>query len=410
MPPLLLLLPFIAMLLAIAVVPLVNRHHWEKRYPLYALGLGALSLVGMSVNGLDLVRLGHTAHEYVSFIALVGSLFVISGGIHLGVRRESTTLGNVAFLAVAAVLANFIGTTGASMLFIRPWMRLNRGRLRPYHIVFFIFTVSNVGGGLTPIGDPPLFLGYLKGVPFWWVLTHCWQPWLFAMSALLILFYIVDRRNIASPVEPDPGTTPLISGAWNFAFLLVVLGAVFVKSPPFLREGLMLAAALGSYLTTPRAVHAANAFNFEPIREVAWLFLGIFATMIPALEILQANAPQLGLSAPSDYYWATGLLSGLLDNAPTYLAFLATAFGSVGLSLDHEMPAFLAAHGAKLAAISCGAVFFGAMTYIGNGPNFMVKAIAEQARVPMPGFFRYIYAYAIPILLPVFLAVALLFF
>ena len=412
--PLWLLLPFTAMLLAIALMPFVFKHHWERAYHYWALFFGTIGVTGYLATGGSLHRVLDTAHEYVGFIALIGSLFVVAGGIHISVKGEAKPWVNVVFLAVAALTANVIGTTGASMLFIRPWIRMNRYRITGFHIVFFIFIVANVGGCLTPIGDPPLFLGYLRGVPFWWVLTRCWQPWAVALGTLLALFFVADTFNFRRAPVPirDAETREKrwrVTGLRNLGFLAIILGAVFVERPLLLREAIMVAAAALSWFVTPKDLHRANSFNTNPIREVAWLFLGIFATMIPALDYLQAHAAGFGLRSPMHYYWATGALSGVLDNAPTYLAFLAAAFGSAGLSMDTGMHEFIASHDRTLVAISISAVFFGAMTYIGNGPNFMVKAIAEHAKVRSPDFFRYIWAYSLPILLPVLVLVALIF-
>lgn len=414
-PPLFTLLPFVALLLAIAILPLLHRHHWERYYHWWAILLGVVS-VGYTLGVRhDTLRVLHTAHEYLSFLAMVGSLFVVAGGIHIVVKGEAKPWMNVLFLAVASVISNLIGTTGASMLLIRPWIRMNKYRITGFHIVFFIFLVANVSGCLTPIGDPPLFLGYLKGVPFWWVLEHCWQAWMVALALLLAIFFVFDTINFRKAPRPvrDQATAHeswRFGGLRNLLFLGVILGSVFINHPAFLREAIMVGAALASWLITPREIHEANDFNLEPIKEVAWLFLGIFATMIPALDYLQAHAASLGLHSPMHFYWATGLLSGVLDNAPTYLAFLATAFGLYGLDLNTAMPEFLQKDGPILMAISIGAVFFGAMTYIGNGPNFMVKSIAERAKVETPSFFGYIVRYALPILLPVCFIVAILFF
>lgn len=414
-PPLFTLLPFVALLLAIAILPLVRRHHWEHYYHWWAILLGALS-VGYTLGVRhDTLRVLHTAHEYISFIAMVGSLFVVAGGIHIVVKGQAKPWMNVLFLAVASVISNLIGTTGASMLFIRPWIRMNKYRITGFHIVFFIFLVANVSGCLTPIGDPPLFLGYLKGVPFWWVLEHCWEAWLIAMGLLLAIFFVIDTLNFRKAPRPirDEATAYerwRFDGLRNLILLGVILGSVFVNQPAFLREAIMVGAALASWFMTPREYHEANDFSLEPIKEVAWLFAGIFSTMIPALDYLQAHAGSLGLHSPMHFYWATGLLSGVLDNAPTYLAFLATAFGLYGLDLNTAMPEFLQKDGPILMAISLGAVFFGAMTYIGNGPNFMVKSIAERAKVETPGFFGYIGRYSLPILLPVCFVVGILFF
>jgi len=411
------ILPFAALLLCIALMPFIHKHWWEHHYPKVALGLGLITVIYYVAVLRHGERMLLVAHEYVSFIALIGSLFVVSGGIHIRVKGEAKPWVNCLFLFIGAVLANLVGTTGASMLLIRPWIRMNKYRVTSFHIVFFIFIVSNVGGCLTPIGDPPLFLGYLKGVPFWWVLEHCWEAWLLAVLGMIAVFYAFDRPNFlrASAAVRERETA---SGSWKFdgtrnlLFLGVILGAVFVRHPAGLSEALMIGAAVAAYFTTPKPIHEANDFTFAPIKEVAWLFLGIFATMVPALDYLGSHAGQLGLDTEMKVFWLTGALSATLDNAPTYLAFLAAAMGRHELSLNSaaDMQAFMAAHDHELIAISLGAVFFGAMTYIGNGPNFMVKAIAEQAKVKTPTFSGYLFKFAVPILLPFFVVVSLLFF
>jgi len=414
-PPSWLLLPFVFLLAAIAVMPFLFKHHWERFYHCWSVFLGSICVGYYLFVSHNAGRVVHTAHEYLSFLALVGSLFVVAGGIHIMVKGEAKPWVNVVYLLFAAIIANLVGTTGASMLLIRPWIRMNKYRITGFHIVFFIFIVSNVAGCLTPIGDPPLFLGYLKGVPFWWVMQHCWQAWVVAVGALLAIFFIMDSINFhRAPMQVREAETAhetwKFGGLHNIIFLAVILGSVFINNPPFLREAIMVAAALASFYTTQKEVHNANDFTMGPIKEVGWLFFGIFATMMPALDCLQTQACALGLNTEMQFYWCTGALSGVLDNAPTYLAFLATAFGSAGLNIDTGMPEFLAQHGHFLIAISVGAVFFGAMTYIGNGPNFMVKAIAERAKVETPGFFRYILCYSLPILLPVLFIVGMLFF
>lgn len=407
----LMIIPFGVMLLAIALMPFINLHWWEHNYPKVALALGLftggyyLLVLGQAH------RLAEVGHEYASFIALIGSLFVVAGGIHIGVRGEATPLRNTVYLAIGAVIASFIGTTGASMLMIRPWIRMNKYRITTFHIVFFIFIVSNVGGALTPIGDPPLFLGYLKGVPFFWTTVHLWYPWLVTVGALLLIFVVMDTINFRRAPEVirelETGYEKFrVDGKRNFTFIAIILGAVFLPSP--WRELIMVAAAAGSYFYTPKQVHEMNHFNFHPIKEVAWLFLGIFGTMIPALDYLQLHSDTLGVETPVQFYAFTGVLSAMLDNAPTYLTFLAAALGQQGLDLGNsaDVAAFSANHPHILEAISLGAVFFGAATYIGNGPNFMVKAIAQHAKVHTPSFFGYILHYTLPILLPLLAAVA----
>jgi Na+/H+ antiporter NhaD/arsenite permease-like protein len=452
------IIPFVTLLMAIAVAPFINKHWWEHNYPYVAIGLGLITVVYYLVFLQSPTRLVHTLVEYVSFIMLIGSLFVVAGGIHIRIRGKSEPLSNVFLLAIGAVLSNIVGTTGASMILIRPYLRANKYRIKPFHVVFFIFAVSNMGGALTPIGDPPLFLGYLKGVPFFWVLQELWEYWLIGMTLLLAVFYVIDRRSFAALPEgvqrevdehPEEGN---VEGAQNIFFLALILVAVFITDPPFVREALMAAAAAGSYFTTKKTIHRKNDFNFMPIKEVAILFVGIFATMIPALDWLEANATVLGIQTAGQFYWATGILSSFLDNAPTYLNFLSAQIGlfvspetvssvqalvaakaGIASSLPANIsPDILAAyqtllrhhydlivagsvpvsdiavcyiignHPVHLESISIAAVFFGAATYIGNGPNFMVKSIAEQAGVACPTFFGYIVRYTLPVLIPIF--------
>jgi Na+/H+ antiporter NhaD/arsenite permease-like protein len=413
----LMILPFVLMLLAIALMPFISQHHWERHYHKIAVVLGGITTSYYVFVLNQPGRMLHVGHEYLSFLALIGSLFVVSGGIHIRVKGEATPEVNCVFLFLGAVLANVIGTTGASMLLIRPWIRMNRYRITAFHVAFFIFIVSNIGGCLTPIGDPPLFLGFIKGVPFWWVLQKCWSAWLIGVLALLGIFYALDRSNFRrAPLSLRERVTESeqwqFKGGRNVGFLALILIAVFVKRPAGLSEGLMLAAAAGSWFATPRSVHAANEFNFHPVREVAWLFLGIFATMVPALDYLEFHAKDLGLNSPMAFFWLTGVMSATLDNAPTYLTFLAAAMGLHGLSLNNpaDVRQLVGSHDEQLVAISLGAVFFGAMTYIGNGPNFMVKAVCEHAKVKTPGFFEFVLRYSLPMLLPVLALVGLLFF
>src|SRR5579859_5123035 len=263
------ILPFGVLLLMIAMAPLFFAAWWLKQYPKIALCLAAITLIyyfaGLHAAG----HAWHIAHEYVSFISLIGSLYVVSGGIHINVKSKAGPLGNAAFLLVGAILANILGTTGASMLLIRPWIRLNRARIRPHHIVFFIFIVSNVGGCLTPIGDPPLFLGYLLGIPFWWVAQNCLLIWAVGVGILLLMFVVVDYRNLGIANDCPTAKPAEIADGWKFEglgnlfFLAIILGAVFVERPTFLREGMMLGAALGSWVTTRKSVHQANQFNLH---------------------------------------------------------------------------------------------------------------------------------------------------
>jgi Na+/H+ antiporter NhaD/arsenite permease-like protein len=418
----LLLLPFALLLLLIAVMPLTParvKHAWETYYPHVALGLAAFVALYYAIavpHGVTAVL--HTCRDYFGFIALVGSLFVVAGGIHLSVKGETTPLANVAFLALGAAMANVIGTTGASMVLIRPWIRMNKIRASAYHVVFFIFIVSNVGGALTPIGDPPLFLGYLRGVPFFWLLDHVIGQWLVTLAALLIAFYYYDRRSfrhMPRPLQQEAAQQPetwRFEGAVNVLLLLVIIGAVLLPDRFFAREAIMLGAAVTSWLATPKVVHAHNHFSFGPIKEVALLFAGIFVTMLPALDFLEERGPGFGFIRPLQYYFASGGLSAVLDNAPTYANFLqlaeatarATHHGAFEGLAASTVPATRALLGVEprfVVAVSAGSVFFGAMTYIGNGPNFMVKAIAQELGVHCPTFFTYIVRYSLPILLPI---------
>jgi Na+/H+ antiporter NhaD/arsenite permease-like protein len=414
--PLWLVAPFALLLLLIAVMPLTPprvKHFWEHYYPHVSIGLGLLIVLHYLVripSGGHIVA--HTAHEYLSFISLIGALFVVAGGIHINVKGEATPLGNVAFLAVGAVLANFIGTTGASMVLIRPWIRMNKLRIGAYHVVFFIFIVSNIGGALTPIGDPPLFLGFLRGVPFFWLIEHVIAEWLVTLALVLAAFFVFDWRGFErmprklQRVAEANAETWRFDGAVNVLLLLVVIGAVFLPEKFFLREGVMLAAAVASWCLTPKRVHEGNAFTFAPIKEVAFLFLGIFATMMPALGYLEQHGAEFGITRPLQYYFASGGLSAVLDNAPTYVNFLQLAQSSSG---GLTVGALLVERPQLVVAISLGSVFFGAMTYIGNGPNFMVKSIAHDAGVHCPTFFGYVLKYSLPILLPILILTGLAF-
>jgi Na+/H+ antiporter NhaD/arsenite permease-like protein len=430
-------LPFVLLLLSIAILPLAVSHWWEHNRnkaivsALLAIPFAAYLLLTYGAEGAH--HLGHFLLDYLSFIALLGALFVISGGIHVKGSLAGTPLSNTAILGIGAVLANLIGTTGASVVLIRPLLRANEERKRRVHIVvFFIFVVSNCGGLLTPLGDPPLFLGFLKGVPFEWTLS-LWREWLLVNGILLLVFNLVDQRilDIEEKAAPEPlleevlEHEPLRIEGWHNLFylagvVLVIVGkgrgwATGGEPWPFgLQEGLMAALAVVAYLTTRASIRRANRFTFGPIVEVAVLFAGIFVTMTAPLLILNARGAELGLAVPWQYYWATGVLSSFLDNAPTYLSFAAAASGQLGVSVEGSryLAEFLAKGeeaAALLTAISCGAVMMGANTYIGNGPNFMVKAIAEENGVAMPSFFGYM-AYSIGILIPIFIAVTLVFF
>lgn len=409
-------------------------HFWHKNYVRIAVLIGCV-VAAYYVFIMHEVWLPlETLAEYVSFISLLTVLFVASGGVFLFVDVESKPITNILFLFVAAILTNILGTTGASVLLIRPFMRINRYRLKPYHVVFFIFMVSNLGGLLTPIGDPPLFMGFLKGVPFQWTLFHLWPQWLVANALLLIIFYFFEKRNTELDdvdVSTQYTNKIIINGKRNFIWLLLGIGTVFIdpnvidnlpcfvihgKKVSYIREILQLSIAFLCYRTANKHAMQSNEFSFEPIKEVAYLFFGIFLSMVPALQLLEHTMQTAGKEihlSPSLIYFGSGFFSSMLDNAPTYMNVLAVIMSSLGLSVNNvsHIHQFIQSEDViLLAAVSVGSVFFGAMTYIGNGPNFMVKAIAEHAGVKMPSFGAYISRYSIPVLLPVLLLIWLLFF
>lgn len=427
--------PFAGMVLSLAVLPLAvpRWYHRDRNKALVALAWSLPVLVLLEVIRR---QTGHhalleTAEEYVAFVVLLGSLFTISGGMYLTGNLLGTPRTNVAFLAVGALLANFVGTTGAACLLIRPILRANSERRYVRHTaVFTIMVVANVGGLLTPLGDPPLFLGFLGGVDFFWTVRLLPQ-WALAVGLVLLVYYIVDRRYYAreTPLareEDIEDYVPLgMAGKINVLFLAGVILAVLLSEPlhevgaalrfPFVREVIMVAMAALSLTVGAKAPRRWNEFTWAPIVEVAVLFAGIFVTMIPALAILEARGEELGLTQPWQYFWLTGTLSSFLDNAPTYLTFTSLAQGTLGvpglagLMSTTATAGAAAAPAAFLAAISCGAVFMGANSYIGNAPNFMVKSIAEHSDVRMPSFFGYM-GYSAAVLLPVFAIVTLVFF
>jgi Na+/H+ antiporter NhaD/arsenite permease-like protein len=436
--PLWTVLPFAAYLAAVALVPLAFPRFWEKNRNKLAMAaaFGVPVAVGLCLEGLT-PWLRDSAREYAAFITLLAALFVISGGVHLKGSLAGTPRANTTLLAVGAVLASVAGTTGASMLLIPPLLRANETRRRKVHIVvFFIFIVSNGGGMLTPLGDPPLYLGFLRGVPFLWTLRLV-RPWAIVNGALLAIFNLLDRRILDREERERPGSQleeaqriqePLrIEGRRNLVYLLGVLGVVYVTGqhgsrlhpdpgvPILIQIGAMAALAAASLLTTPPAIRRANHFTWGPILEVAAVFAGVFVTMVPALKVLESRGAALGLTRPWHFFWASGLLSSVLDNTPTYLTFASLAVGVLnqgGAALTADDLGRVAAHpqGALyLAAVSCGAVFMGANTYIGNGPNFMVKAIAEHRGVAMPSFFGYM-LWSLAVLIPLFVVVTLIFF
>ena len=404
---------FALLLLFIAIFPLTHGHIWESnRNKAIICGILSLPVVILFYHYGDFQPLLHEIKEYFSFIILLTALYIISGGIYLSGDIEATPRNNTFFLALGGIIANIFGTTGASMLLIRPLLKTNRERRLIGHIpIFFILIVANIGGLLTPIGDPPLFMGYLRGVPFFWTL-RLFPHWLFMMTAVLICFYFVDRHfwRRESPqairLEKKMVEPLAIHGKVNLILIIGVSASVIVLPSP-LREGAMIGLAILSLVLTPRGVHKRNEFHYGPIVEVAVLFAGIFITMVPALLILEARGAEFGVRLPWHFFWTAGGLSSFLDNTPTYVAFLSLAQGLThATGLPNEIVGMPIKY---LEAISVGAVFMGANTYIGNGPNFMVKVICEHHRVRMPSFFGYM-LWSCGILVPLFIVVTFIFF
>ncbi len=440
-------IPFVCMLLSIAIVPLVKPHWWEHNLLKVALFWAAVFLVpfgvGYGVKELTFQVLEIVLLDYLPFIVLLLGLFVAAGGIAIKGTIAGTPKMNLILLLMGTLLASWVGTTGAAMLMIRPVIRANAWREKKAHIkIFFIFLVANIGGCLTPVGDPPLFLGFLRGVPFFWTMKLL--PILgFAVVVLGAIFFVIDtilyKKELAAgraPIQENVEREPIkIEGAHNFIFIVMVVGSVILNgllssNPIFanpetgelyglniggvvlpftsiVQMSIILVAAGLSMKTTRKETREANAFTFAPIEEVAQLFIGIFITMIPALALLKAHGSELGLEHPYQFFWATGMLSGFLDNAPTYLVFLTTAGGAHFADGVHTTVGTVPP--LDLMAISAGAVFMGALTYIGNAPNFMVKAIAEENKIKMPSFFGYM-AWSFGILIPLFILITVVFF
>ncbi|MDR2355958.1 MAG: sodium:proton antiporter [Clostridiales Family XIII bacterium] len=439
--------PFVGLLLSIAIFPLVRPHWWEKHLFKVSIFWSLLFFVpftilfGFETAFFELIEI--VLLDYLPFIVLLWGLFAVSGGIVLRGDLVGTPKVNLLLLLIGTLLASWVGTTGASMLLIRPVLRANAWRKKKAHIiVFFIFLVSNIGGCLTPVGDPPLFLGFLRGVPFFWTMRLF--P-LLAVNAVVLLavFFFMDTRLYkrelregAEPARAEGGVSIGLAGAHNLIFLAVIVGSVILSGvtashPTFydentgvlfgipvysgvifpynsvLQMALIVLAGICSIVTTKSALRKENRFTWGPIKEVAHLFIGIFITMIPALALLHAHGASLGLTRPWQFFWATGALSSFLDNAPTYLVFMTTA-GSLGAAEGLSTTAGLIAP-KLLLAISAGAVFMGANTYIGNAPNFMVRSIAEENGVKMPSFFGYI-GWSLCFLVPLFLLDTLIFF
>ncbi|MEE0990390.1 MAG: sodium:proton antiporter [Paludibacteraceae bacterium] len=423
------LIPFVVMLLCIAIGPLVAEHWWEnnKNKLIVSLVLGVPTAIWLCLNGMSHDLMHQMIFDYIPFIILLTALFTVTGGIHLSGDIPAKPSVNTLFLGIGLILASIMGTTGAAMLLIRPLIETNKERKNKVHtILFFIAIVANCGGLLTPLGDPPLFLLYLKGAPFTWFL-NLFVEWAFAGILLLVIYYFVDSYCYKQEKKEDlikdfQRVKPLrLSGNINFLYLAAIVCAVAFINPgtipamgeehapiymKLLREIVLIGIILASLFTTSKKVREDNKYSWGPIIEVAVLFLGIFATMTPALLFLKEAAPNLGLTESWQFYYCTGALSSFLDNAPTALAFHSVASGLPvveGATLVAGIPEIL------LKAISIGAVFFGAMTYIGNGPNFMVKAIAEENKIEMPSFFGYMIKFSLIVLLPVYILTQLIF-
>lgn len=444
--PMWLCIPFAGLLLCVAVLPLVKAEWWEAHQPESVAFWSILFIVPFAVRfgagtAFEMV-LECLVNDYLTFIVLLFGLFCVTGNIMMEGDLAGSPRINVGLLAIGTILSSWIGTTGASMLMVRPVIKMNSWRKRKSHImIFFIFLISNMGGCLTPIGDPPLLMGFMRGVPFFWSL-HLLPVLLFNAAVLLFVFYWLDRRayrkDIAEGRKPDiskPGTDMKLTGLHNLIFVVMIVAAVILSGvlpglpafqdgegqvrgihlfgevklayPAIIEIVIILTAAFLSFRTTKGEVRRKNHFTWGAIREVAVLFIGIFITMQPALLILKAKGADLGITEPFQMFWVTGALSSFLDNTPTYLVFLTTA-GSLGFKEGIATSLGMVSV-PVLTAISCSAVFMGANTYIGNAPNFMVKAISDENGVPMPSFFGYM-AWSLTFLIPVFVLDMLIFF
>ena len=432
-------IPFVGILLSIAVFPLVAPHYWHHNFGKISL-FWALSLIvpflikeGFEITLYELLHVGLL--EYIPFIILLLALFTISGGVQLTGSLVGTPVVNTLIIFIGTVLASWMGTTGAAMLLIRPLIRANAHRKEKVHIiVFFIFLVANIGGSLTPLGDPPLFLGFLKGVDFFWTTTAMFLPMLFLVVCLLIIFYFLDsyfyNRELHQETSNEDPKKLGLDGSFNLVLLLGVIGGVLLSGfwrphisfeiyhvhlelQNIVRDVLLLGLTYTSWVMTPKTIREANEYTWFPIVEVAKLFAGIFVTIIPAIAILKAGTKGALTTVVSSvssngepinnmYFWATGILSSFLDNAPTYLVFFNTAGGDPNILMGDLSNTLL--------AISAGAVFMGANTYIGNAPNFMVKSISESAGIEMPSFFGYFVKWSLPVLFPLFILISILFF
>jgi Na+/H+ antiporter NhaD/arsenite permease-like protein len=440
--PLWSVVPFVGILLSIAIFPLVAGEFWHHHFPKVSAAWALVFAIPfiLAYHGQAVYEILHIyIIDYIPFIILLWALFTVAGGILIRGSFNGTPVMNLVLLVVGTVIASWVGTTGAAMLLIRPVLRANaRRRFKVHTIVFFIFLVANIGGSLTPLGDPPLFLGFLHGVPFFWTLRLI-KEMAFVSIILLVVYFAMDsyywKRETEAARQPEGTTEKLrIDGLHNLLFLGGILGGVIMSGmwqagevtilgvhqtiQNLARDGILVIMGLLSLATTSKKIREDNGFSWFPIQEVAYLFAGIFMTIIPALAILKAgeHGALAGLvhavKEPWQFFWVTGILSSFLDNAPTYLTFLTTAEGLLfaGIAEPEVVHRIIAEKEIYLVAISCGAVFMGAVTYIGNAPNFMVKSIAEENGVEMPSFFGYMLKYSVTILIPIFVLVTLVFF
>jgi Na+/H+ antiporter NhaD/arsenite permease-like protein len=441
--PIYTVIPFLGMLASIAIFPLLSpkiwHHHFGKITLIWATFGVLVILYYLQLDGVHII-LHVLLEEYLPFILLLSALYVVSSGIYVSNFLSGTPLSNTLYLALGTPLASLMGTTGASMVLIGPFLRANAWRKkRDFMVVFYIFLISNIGGSLTPIGDPPLFLGYLKGVPFFWTL-NLFLPMFFLYFPLLLIYYFLDRHFYLKEIKERKQNVPLqkdpfrIEGLYNISFIFLIIAVLLFSGKAnlpkvnffgieltlnsLIRNLFLLGILAISHFITPYEIKAKNEFSWYPIKEVIIIFFGLFITMIPAVQILLSGekgafGPIIReMDKPYHYFYGTGVFSAFLDNAPTYLTFLSALLGKFyqGLPEGIALSLLIEEYPKYLLAISCGAVFWGAMTYIGNAPNFMVRSIAEERGIPMPSFFGYMFKYSFPILFPLFVLLTLIFF
>lgn len=426
-------IPFVILLTAVAVGPAVLKERWNKVFiPLIAI-IFSLELFMYGFVFKDFSTMVQALYEYVQFIILIATLYFVTAGIEIKINIRGSAFINTFILFIGGVCANIFGTTGSAMLFINPFLKINKGRLSQYHIAFFIFIVCNIGGSLLPIGDPPLYIGFIKGIPFSWTLIHNFTPWFITTSILLTIFFILDSKNKEESqimIETQEKKV-IIKGYLNLILLFLVICSLFINKnfvpslPSFsmfgheiclIRELILTLILLCACKINNKETLKANIFSYEPIQELAILFLGIFITMAPVICIIEEYVKTINQSyiTPSLLFWVTGLFSSLLDNAPTYLNMLTASMTANRFDINTlqnvieyaKMPTCIPA----LSAISIAAIFFGSITYISNGPNFMIKKIAEKNDVKMPSFFAFVLRYSLPILIGPFLLIWFFFY